>query len=117
MISWLLALIAQFKILVLAGLSVLVLFAVAEIFHKSRSVVASGVVLFLGAGLVWAANNITVIQDKVGKDVTTPGALIAPSQLRLPASVALAGTRTGATAVVYRFNGGSGTAGGSGIAA
>jgi hypothetical protein len=81
-IKWLEQLIAQFKILVLSGLLVLVLVAVAEIFHKTRSVVSSVVVLVLGAGLLYAANNIQIIQTKIGNDVTNPGSLRAPSRLR-----------------------------------
>ena len=102
MIQWLTQLIAQFKILILSGLGVLVLFAIAETFHKTRSVVGSVVVLILGAGLVWAASNITVIQDKVGRDVNNPGALIAPARATPPAAVALAATSRNATLVVYR---------------
>jgi hypothetical protein len=81
-IKWLEQLIAQFKILVLSGLLVLVLVAVAEIFHKTRSVVSSVVVLVLGAGLLYAANNIQIIQTKIGNDVTNPGSLRAPARLR-----------------------------------
>ena len=74
----------------------------AETFHKTRSVVGSVVVLVTGAGLVWAANNITVIQDKVGRDVNNPGALIAPARNTPPAALALAKTSRNVTLVVYR---------------
>ena len=102
MISWLLQLIAQFKLLALGVLLVLVLVAVAEIFHKTRSVVSSVVVLVLGAGLMYGANNITLIQDKIGKDVVTPGSLQAPARLRPTPVMALARTDGRVVTVVYQ---------------
>jgi hypothetical protein len=72
MIALAMGLLAQIKVLILLGLGVLAVWAIAQTFHRSRAVVPTLGMAVLAGAVLWVANNITTIQDRVGTDLSAP---------------------------------------------
>jgi hypothetical protein len=79
MIAWAMGMLAQIKVLILLGLGVLAVWAIAQTFHRSRAVVPTLGMAVLAGAVLWVANNITTIQDRVGTDLSAPPSVAAAS--------------------------------------
>ncbi len=87
MIAWAMGMLAEIKVLILLGLGVLAVWAIAQTFHRSRAVVPTLGMAVLAGAVLWVANNITTIQDRVGTDLSAPAPSVStPASAGAPAA-------------------------------
>jgi hypothetical protein len=79
MIAWATGMLAEIRVLILLGLGVLAVWAIAQTFHRSRAVVPTLGMAVLAGAVLWVANNVTTIQDRVGTDLSAAPATAAPA--------------------------------------
>lgn len=78
------ALVSQLKNFVLVGvLGLMYVISIAYVWGQTKSVLKAGVAAIGGAVVLAIVVNMTVVRDKIGEDIKSPGGNAAPAAVRV----------------------------------